>query len=187
MRAFVILWVASFCAAAQSISNNRLTLSAGWSHQVGGLSFEDKLSAPGLGLSYGYRVHRYLEPEIGLFTALDPTGSVCDHSGCVDIDDHFFWIPFGARFVAPLYLGRIEFSGGGGGLFEKYTVGNQFGGGAPEARQAWGGYFVASASVALDHSRHFWIGFTPRLFLANANNNRDRWLQLNGDISFRFR
>src|SRR5580704_7153259 len=106
------------CAAAQSVPRNRLTFSGGWSRQIGGDSFGQP-TATGLGLSYGYRVHKYIEAEAGVFTALDPTGDVCSRYGCDDVNDRFFWVPFGVRFIAPLYLGRIEFSGGGGGLFEK--------------------------------------------------------------------
>src|SRR5258708_4232230 len=149
------------CAAAQSVPRNRLTFSGGWSHRIGGYSFGQQ-TATGLGLSYGYRVHKYVEAEVGVFTALDPTGEVCSHSGCIDVSDHFFWIPFGVRFIAPLYLGRIEFSGGGGGLYEKYTAGSSTIGGGPLPRYGWGGYFVGSAAISLDHSRRFWLGATPR-------------------------
>jgi hypothetical protein len=117
---------------------------------------------------------------------LDPTGEICSHNGCVDVNDRFFWLPFGVRLIAPLYLGRIEFSGGGGGLYEKYTVGSPSPGGGPGARHGWGGYFVGSAAVALDHSHHFWLGVTPRWFLVNPAYARDRWFQITGELSFRF-
>jgi hypothetical protein len=40
--------------------------------------------------------------------------------------------------------------------------------------------------VALDRSRHWWLGATPRWFLANPHYRRDRWLQIAGEVSFRF-
>ena len=58
------------CAVAQTIPPNRLTVSGGWTRQVGGYSFEPKETAPGLGLSYGYRFNRHIEAETGLFTPL---------------------------------------------------------------------------------------------------------------------
>jgi hypothetical protein len=187
MRALIPFLLMISCATAQSDPRDRLTFSGGWSSQIGGISFVEHQTATGLGLSYGYRVHQYIEAEAGVFTAFDPAGESCSHNGCVDIGDHYFWVPFGVRFIAPLYLGRIEFSGGGGGLYQKYTVGSPTIGGGPDPRHGWGGYFVGSAAVALDHSRHFWLGATPRWFLANPANARDRWFQISGEFSVRFR
>ncbi len=182
---FFILLAISF-GGAQETPAHRLTLSGGWTRQIGGYAFEEKQTAAGLGLSYGRRFHRYVEAEAGMFTALDPTGDVCGRFGCVDIGDRFFWIPFGVRFIAPLYLGRIEFSAGGGGLYEKYTVSSPPPGGGPSPRGGWGGYFVGSAALALDRARHFWVGASPRWFLANPAYARDRWVQISGEISVRF-
>jgi hypothetical protein len=187
MRTFIPFFLIVSCATAQSVPRDRLTFSGGWSRQFGGESFVEHQAATGFGLSYGYRIHKYVEAEAGVFTALDPSGDSCSRNGCVDVNDRFFWVPFGVRFVAPLYLGRIEFSGGGGGLYEKYTVGSPGIGGGPLPRQGWGGYFVGSAAMALDHSRHFWLGATPRWFLANPTFARDRWFQISGEFSVRFR
>ena len=103
-----------------------------------------------------------------------------------DPNDRFVWVPFGVRFIAPLYLGRIEFSGGGGGLYEKYSVSNPNIGFGLVSRGGWGGYFAGSVSFALDRGKHFWLGATPRWFLANAASARDRWFQLAGEFSVRF-
>jgi hypothetical protein len=97
------------------------------------------------------------------------------------------WVPFGIRFIAPRYLGRIEFSGGGGGLYEKYSVSNPNSGFGLASRHGWGGYFVGSASVALDARKHFWLGATPRWFVVNPPYARDRWFQISGEFSVRFR
>jgi len=40
--------------------------------------------------------------------------------------------------------------------------------------------------VALDHFYHFWLGVTPRWFLANPAYARDRWFQIACELSFRF-
>lgn len=187
MRVFIPFFLALSCACAQSSLPDRLTFSGAYTRQFGGYSFEPKESAPSFGLSYGHRFHRYVEAEAGLFAALDPTANICSSHGCTDVGDRFWWLPFGARFVAPLYLGRIEFSGGGGGLFEKYTVASPFEGFAPSPRQGWGGYFVGSAALALDRGRRFWLAATPRWFLANPAHARDRWFQIAGEFSVRFR
>lgn len=182
MRVFMSFVLMVFCATAQPDPRNRLTFSGGWSRQIAD-PFE-RLTATGLGLTYGYRVHKHVEAEGGVLTALDPTSEICSHSGCVDVGDHYFWFPFGVRFIAP--LGRAEFSAGGGGLFEKYTVASPFPGGGPLPRHGWGGYFAGSAAVALDRSRHFWLGVTPRWFLANPAYARDRWFQVPSEFSVRF-
>ncbi len=185
VRVITLFLILVSCSTAQSASGNRLTFSGGWSREIGGNSFE-RQAATGLGISYGHRIHKYVEAETGVFTALNPTGDVCSAHGCVDVNDRYFWVPFGVRFIAPLYHDRVEFSGGGGGLYEKYTVGSPGPGGAPQPRQGWGGYFVGAAAVALDHSRHFWLGATPRWFLANPAYARDRWFQISGEFSVRF-
>jgi hypothetical protein len=172
-------------AVAQGVPSSRLTFSGGWSRQLNAPSYETQ-TATGLGLSYGYRLDKYLEAEAGLFTALDPTGDICAHFGCLDVNDRYFWIPFGVRFIAPLHRDRVELSAGGGGLYEKYTVANPFPGGGPAAHSGWGGYFAASAGIAATHSRRFWVAATPRWFLANAPYARDRWFQIAAELTYRF-
>ncbi|MGC9973234.1 MAG: hypothetical protein ABSE56_21880 [Bryobacteraceae bacterium] len=122
-----------------------------------------------------------------MFTALQPSPDIGGANYFWNPNDRFVWVPFGVRFIAPLYLGRVEFSGGGGGLYEKYSVSNPNSAFGLQSRSGWGGYFVASASVALDGRKHFWLGATPRLFLANPANGRDRWFQISGEMSVRFR
>lgn len=173
------------CAIAEPLPRHRLTFSGGWSRQVGGYSFQ-KQTATGLGTSYGYRLHRYVEAEAGVFTALQPAPDIRGAHYFWDPDDRFVWVPFGVRFIAPVYLGRIEFSGGGGGLYEEYSVSNPNLGFGLQSRHGWGGYFVGSAAVALDRKKHFWLGATPRLFLANPAYARDRWFQISGEASVRF-
>jgi hypothetical protein len=177
---------AAYCLAAQQAPRHRVGVSGAWTREAGGYSFE-KRTAPGLGATYGYRFLPFMEAEAGFFTALDPTGDVCSRFGCFDAGDRFYWITPGVRFIAPRYLGRIEFSGGGGALYEKYDGGSAVPGGGPYSRHGWGGYFVASTAVALDRQGHFWLAATPRLFLANPAYARDRWFQLSGEFIYRFR
>jgi hypothetical protein len=187
VRALNGLLLAVSALSAQPIPQNLITMSGCWSHQIGGY-VQEKQTAAGFGISYGYRFYRFMEAEAGLFAALDPAGTECEKFGCADVGDRFYWIPFGIRFLAPLYLDRMEFSGGGGGLYEKYTpgTGGPPGYGVTLGRDGWGGYFVGSAAVSLDRSRRFWLAVTPRWFLANPSYARDRWLQIAGEIQVRF-
>ncbi len=186
MRIAFAFFLMISCAWAQSIPRNRFAFNGGWSREVGGSSFSEKDTAGGFGLSYGYRLHPHVEAEAGVFTALQPAGVIRGAHYYLDPDDRFIWVPFGIRFVAPLYLERIEFSAGGGGLYEKYSVGNPNIALGPQPRDGWGGYFVGSASVALDRGNRFWLGATPRFFLANADGRHDRWFQISGEFSVRF-
>ena len=185
IRCASLALVALCSACAQETLADRITFSGGWSHEIDNQRFPTRESATGLGISYGHRFRPWIEAEAGLFTALDPTGVQCASSGCRDASDHYYWVPFGVRFIAPLYRRRIDISGGGGGLYEKYS--GDLLGGPPVSRSGGGGYFLASAAVALDRGRHFWVGATPRWLLANASYTRDRWFQISAEISFRFR
>lgn len=186
MRAFILFLLLISCAAAQPVPRSRLTLSGGWSRDIGGPYYSEKNTAPGLGFSYGYRVHKYIEPEAGVFAALQPSPNIQGARYYVNPNDRFLWVTWGVRFFAPLYLQRIEFSGGGGGLHEKYSVSDAVSYMGWRPYTAWGGYFVGSASVALDRGKRFWLGATPRFFLANPEGGRDRWFQISGEFSVRF-
>lgn len=185
MRILISLFLLSRLAAAESEPRSRFTFSGGWSRQIGGYSFE-KQTATSLGGSYGYRVRKHIEAEAGVFTALQPAPEIRGASYFLDPDDRFIWVPFGLRFILPMHRGRVELSAGGGGLYEKYSVSNANPGLGAAPRNGWGGYFVGGATVALDRGKHFWLGVTPRVFLANPKYARDRWFQLMGEFSFRF-
>ena len=168
---------------AQSVERNRISVSGGWGEQLSVYSY-DRQTAPVLGLSYAFRPLRWFELETGLFAGLQPGQEQCSAHGCFDPNDRYFWVPFGARFVAPMAWRRVELSAGGGGLYENYSVSNaNFN---VRSRSGWGGYFAGGAAVAIDRSQHFWLGATPRFFLANPAYARDRWFVITGDVSFRF-
>jgi hypothetical protein len=181
--AFLLLGIAVL--NAQDAPRQRLAFSGGWARQVGQRGYEGTLTAPGLGLSYGYRPFHILELEAGAFAALQPGPTVCNAHFCFDPNDRFIWLPFGARLVAP--IGRVEISAGGGGLWSKYQVSNAddnpFG---IRSRNGWGGYFAAGVALSLDRKRRWWIGTTPRLFLSNPSYARDRWFLLPAEVSWRF-
>jgi len=185
IRVFISFLLLAGWAAAQSAPPDHLTFTAAWSREIGGYSYEPKLTGTGLGLSYGYRFQKYIEADAGMFTALNPSPSFRGANYYVVPDDRFLWVPFGLRFIAPLYVGRIEFSGGGG-LYEKYWVSNPNPGFGVVSYAAWGGYFSAGAAVSLDRRRHFWAGPSARWYLANGTYARDRWVQVGADMSYRF-
>jgi hypothetical protein len=172
---------------AQDMPRSRVTVGGGWSREIGGFSYMEKETAPVLEMSYGYRVWKYLELNVGLTMALQPSPNQCSAHGCVDPDDRFYWVPFGVRFVAPIAWKRVEVSAGGGGLFERYAISNGqslFSNVSPY--NAWGGYFEGGAAVRLDGKSHWWVGAMPRFFLANGQYARDRWFSIAPEVSFRW-
>jgi hypothetical protein len=98
----------------------------------------DPETAPGLGLSYGYRINKFIEPEAGVFATLQPAPDIQGAHYYLNPNDRFVWITWGVRFIAPLYLDRIEFSAGGGGLHENYSVSNHNTYPSPQPYSAWG-------------------------------------------------
>jgi hypothetical protein len=164
-------------------AQSRISVSGGWGEQLSVYPTE-RQTAPVVGVSYGFRPLKWFEVEAGLFAGLQPGQPICNAHGCFNPDDRYFWVPFGVRFVAPLAWKRVELSGGGGGLYERYSIG---GGNNPfslQSRGGWGGYFVGGAAVSV--TRRFWVGGTTRFLLANPQYARDRWFTITGDVSFRF-
>jgi hypothetical protein len=187
MRPFLLFFGVWTAALAQSSPRNQVTFGGGWARQLNVPSYVAE-TATALQASYGYRVIRYIQVEAGVVAALQPSPDLCSAHGCSDPDDRFIWIPFGVRFVAPLWHGRLELSAGGGGTYEKYSVSN--GDRLPcciRSLDGWGGYFAGGGAVALDPGRHWWLGASPRWFLANPTaGQHDRWFVIPLEFSWRF-
>jgi len=177
------LVLASF-AIGQSNQQNSITLSSG-------VMFDQKSpcchsdTAASLGITYGYRLFRYLQLEAGLTGALDPTPESRGASYDIKPDGHFIWVPFGIQAVLPIVHQRLELSAGAGGIYENYSnAGPAFNG--PASRSGLGGYFSAGMAVAIDRRHRFWVGASSRLSLVNANQYHDRYIVTAGDFGFRF-
>jgi hypothetical protein len=187
MRVVLALSLIAGLGQAQIVPRNRITLNGGWARQSVNATPPYVQTAAAPGISYGYRALPHVEFEAGLFIVPHPSPDFCGSFGCHDVDDRYYWIPFGARFLLPLQRDRLELSAGGGGLYNKYTLGNPLSGGGPISYEGWGGYFSGAAAAALDRGRHLWLGTSPRFFLGHTRyRQRDRWLTIAGELSFRF-
>jgi len=184
MRLAIAFLVLAFAVQAQSFSKNLITFSGGWADQIGPSYGGER--ATSIGLTYGYRALRHIAFEAGIQTALQPGPEVRGANYDFQPDDRYIWVPFGVRFILPLDDDRFELSAGGGGLYQRYSISNSGSGFGFNAYNAWGGYGVGAVSVALDRGRHFWLGASPRFFLANGSYARDRWFTITGEFSFRF-
>ena len=85
----------------------------------------------------------------------------------------------------PFHKDRVELSAGAGALYENFSSSGS-NGESPYSYSGFGGYVKTSVAVALDRRRHFWLGGTSRINVANGTNARDRWVMLTGDIGVRF-
>jgi hypothetical protein len=187
MLRIALLCCCPLLAYGQSFERNEFTFTAGYGWQVDVQSGLPRLRAVSLGGTYGFHPRRWLAIEGGELTATNPTGVINSEYGYFNVHDRFRWVPFGARFILPLRHDRFEISAGGGGVYERYAVGNTQIPNGPAPYSGWGGYFKAKAAVALDPGRHIWLGATPQWILVNALVGvRDRWFVLTGDVSFRF-
>ena len=186
MRAFLVFFYVTMAAQAQSPPRSQVTFGGGWAHRLNAPSF-DTQTATAIEAAYGYRVNRYVQVEAGVVAALQPTPDIGSAHGNYNPNDRFIWVPFGVRFVAPLWHGRLELSAGGGGTYESYSVSNENTAFGIQPVDGWGGYFVGGGAVALDHGRHWWRGASPRWFLANPTEGRhDRWFAIPLEIGWRF-
>jgi hypothetical protein len=184
MRTTVLLCLLAAIAQAQSFPRYDFTFSGGAAACLG-KCYGPNDTSPSLGATGGVRITPGIELEAGVFAAIDPVGQGCDHFGCITPSSDYIWVPFGVRFIRPIAHDRLEFSAGGGGLFEHFSTSAQVGL-AGYDYNGFGGYVKASLAVTLDRHRHFWIGATPRLNMANSGNYRDRWFLITGDIGVRF-
>lgn len=184
MRTAVLLCLLAAVAQAQSFARYDFTFSGGVGACLGNC-YGPQDTSPSLGATGGIRITPHIEVEAGVFGLIDPLSQECDRFGCITPSSDFIWVPFGVRFIRPAAHGRVEFSAGGGGLYEHFSTSEQVGL-AGYDYNGFGGYIKGSVAVALDHHRHFWIGATPRVNLANSGNYRDRWFLITGDIGVRF-
>lgn len=183
---FCLVLLSSICVLeAQSFPRNEVTFSGGESLQIF-TPFTDSNTAVSLGGTYGYRLTPHITAEAGVFGVIDPYPPECDYLGCLGQDNRFLLVPFGVKFTLPLRNDRFEFSAGGGGLYQHFSVSNPNTDFGETSFGAWGGYFKTSAGVAIDRRRRFWFSATPRWTLANSGGIHERWFMLTGDLSFRF-
>jgi hypothetical protein len=189
-KSLLLVLVLTCLANAQSDPRNGFTFSGGYARSIHSSCCATTETAASLGATYGYRVFRNLEIEAGVVTALYPTPEIRGANYDIKPNDRFIWVPFGLRGILPLHSGRIELSAAAGGLYEKYSVSNPNSNLGLQSRAGWGGYFAGGAAMAIDRGRHFWLGASPRWFLANANQGfgyqHDRWFAITGDFSVRF-
>jgi hypothetical protein len=157
-------------------------------------------------LNYGYRPVKWLQADIGYdgaYNSADVNAYQDTGYGPLRIRDFQVFIPVGGRAVLPLDRGRVEFFGGGGGVYARYTEAlrqpsDYFHVGCPscQARDGWGYYAMAGGSVALDRDQHLRLGVVTRAYRVETSGapvgvlpgitTSDRWINTYVTFSLSF-
>jgi hypothetical protein len=162
--------------------------------------------APVFSFGYGYRFYRYFQADIGLDVGIG-AAQIKDYliTGIGDfrIRDYQFFVPFGGRAIIPLWNGRFQFAGGGGGAKLHYSErvsqpSTYFRVDCPvcTSRGGWGYYALLNASFALDHGQHFRFGATTKVYRGHTDGEplgaipgirtKDRWVNLFAEFNVGF-
>ena len=164
------------------------------------------LDTPSLSVGYGYRLHRYLQADVGLdtlFGAARIRDFLETRFGDLRIRDYQFLIPFGGRAILPLQRGRFLVSAGGGGVHLRYAeVLDQpseffrFACRPCGSRNGWGYYGLLGGSMALDRLQRFRVGVSSRFYRGHTEGDplgsvpgtrtNDRWVNLSGEFLVSF-
>jgi len=139
-------------------------------------------TAPEISVSYGYRLNRFFQADVGLqmaFGAANNQNAEQTDFGPVQGSDHEFMIPLGGRLIFPLHFRQVEASIGGGTVYLHYSETAPSNGYSYTSstcytctsRGGWGGYGLANVSYFLDGNRNFHVGGTLQ-FIAGSTNGQ---------------
>jgi hypothetical protein len=191
--------------AAQPYNKHNFTVGVG-----AGLPRDDLepyfVNRPAFNFGYGYRFSRYLQLDAGMQTVFG-AGRVRDFIETPltisRIRDFQFFFPVGGRVIFPVANEKLLIYGGGGGAYMRYSEMIR----QPSdfiridcpvcaARDGWGYYALAGASVALDARRLFRLGGTTRMYQGHTDGpglgtlpairTKDRWLNISAEFSVTF-
>jgi len=121
----------------------------------------------------------------------------------VRIKDREYFVPFGARAIAPLFGGRVLISGGLGGAYMRYgerisqpSYYYRIDCPVCTSRSGWGYYGLFNVSYYVDRDQHFRVGATSRVYRGHTEGEpvgpvppirtTDRWIQIFGEFGFSF-
>lgn len=156
---------------------------------------------------YGYRPVKFFQIDLGYQGAYN-AARVRDFiynpsAGYLRIRDFQTYIPLGARVVAPLAGGRLEFYGGGGGSYVRTAESLR----QPSdwvrfecpdcvARDGWGYYAMLGTGIALTQSQSVRLSAITRVYRAETSGppiganpaifTREQWVNTTFGIGFSF-
>lgn len=159
------------------------------------------------GFGYGYRPLKYFQIDLGYQGAYN-AARVKDFifnpsAGYLRIRDFQTYLPLGARVVAPLGGGRVEFYGGGGASYVRTAESLR----QPSqwvrfecpdcvARDGWGYYALLGTGIALTQSQAVRLTAITRVYRAETSGppiganpaifTREQWVNTTFGLSFSF-
>ncbi len=164
-------------------------------------------SAFAWGFGYGYRPVKYFQIDLGYQGAYN-AARVKDYiynpsAGYLRIRDFQTYLPLGARAVAPLAGGRVEFYGGGGASYvrtaESLRQPNQWVRfECPDcvSRDGWGYYAMLGTGIALTQSQAVRLTAITRVYRAETSGppiganpaifTREQWVNTTFGLTFSF-
>jgi opacity protein-like surface antigen len=164
-------------------------------------------SAFAWGFGYGYRPLKYLQVDLGYQGAYN-AARVKDFifnpsAGYLRIRDFQTYLPLGARVVAPVAGGRVEFYGGGGGSYvrtaESLRQPNQWVRfECPDcvSRDGWGYYALLGTGIALTQGQGVRLTAITRVYRAETSGppiganpaifTREQWVNTIFGLTFSF-
>ncbi|MFZ5927451.1 MAG: outer membrane beta-barrel protein [Acidobacteriota bacterium] len=164
-------------------------------------------SAFAWGFGYGYRPWKYFQIDLGYQGAYN-AARVKDYiynpsAGYLRIRDFQTYLPLGARVVAPVGGGRVEFYGGGGASYvrtaESLRQPNQWVRfECPDcvSRDGWGYYAMLGTGIALTQSQAVRLTAITRVYRAETSGppiganpaifTREQWVNTTFGLTFSF-
>jgi hypothetical protein len=179
----VFLVFLSFVAAARAqsgYSRHTLTVGAGIISPVSGWKTSSYDAGPAVNLSYGCRVDRHLQAEVGYTGALSRYTD-CYKFGCSLERKRVSLMDYGLRAILPLKNEHVQISAGLGGGYIWNDLGslNSF---HNDVLIQYSGRM----SVALDARQRFRVGSTLR-FWRDIGRPTQQWLTVSGDFTYGFK
>lgn len=199
--------IASTLAIAQDDDwrHHNITLGVGSAIPVGNAT-NYLNAAPLLNFSYGYRLNRRFQADVGLqlaFGAANNQNAEVTNFGSVQGGDHEYMVPIGGRVYIPQPFKRFEISAGGGAAYLHYSETVPSGNGdywlgcySCTSRGGWGGYGLVNGSYYLDRGHMWRLGTTVQYVAASTNGQAvgnvpalkttDHWTNVSFEFGFSF-
>ena len=147
--------LAGVLAAQDGAARHSLEAGGGGVFPLSGWKASEYSAGPAVHAGYQLRLQKYVAVEAGWTGSWLP-GTSCSRFGCEHPVGRVGFLDYGLRGIVPVAAGRVELSAGLGGGYIWYGPGD-----APYYNGSLLQY-SGRATVAIDHHKHFRVGFTIR-------------------------